>query len=59
MIETMTYSHTAPSGPELVSAAEALRPLVEESREALSKGLDLPLSLAEAVKLAGLNSPQN
>jgi len=54
MIETMTCSNTATSGPELVSAAEALRPLVEESREALSKGPDLPLSLAEALRHAGL-----
>jgi alkylation response protein AidB-like acyl-CoA dehydrogenase len=54
MIETMTYPNTATSGPELVSAAEALRPLVEESREALSKGPDLPLYLAEALRQAGL-----
>jgi indole-3-acetate monooxygenase len=54
MIETMTYSNTATSGSELVSAAEALRPLVEESREALSKGPDLPPSLAEALRQAGL-----
>jgi len=54
MIETMTYSNTATSGPELVSAAEALRSLVVESREALSKGPDLPLSLAEALRQAGL-----
>jgi alkylation response protein AidB-like acyl-CoA dehydrogenase len=54
MIETMTYSNTATSGSELVSAAEALRPLVEESREALSKGPDLPVSLAEALIQAGL-----
>jgi indole-3-acetate monooxygenase len=50
----MTHSNTATSGCELLSAVEALRPLVEASREALSKGPDLPPSLAEALKQAGL-----
>ena len=50
----MTYSNIATSGSELVSAVEALRPLVEASREVLSKGPDLPLHLAEALRQAEL-----
>lgn len=50
----MTQSNTSPRTSGLVAAARALGPLIDDYREALAKGPDLPRPVADALTQAGL-----
>ncbi len=50
----MTPSNTSSRIPGLVAAVQALGPLIDDHREALAKGPDLPRPLADALTRAGL-----
>jgi len=54
VIDEMLHSSTAARTSGMVAAAEALGPLIEEHREALAEGPDLPRPVAEALIRAGL-----
>ena len=50
----MTHPNSTARTSRLIAAAQALRPLIDDHREALAKGPDLPLPVADALIQAGL-----
>ena len=50
----MSQPNTSPRISDLVSAAQALGPLIDDHREGLAKGPDLPRPVADALTQAGL-----